>query len=144
MSANKTINPRPVRKNPKIFTVFKRKNFQNISQGSSYCKPLKPRYSVSSSNSSIDAYKQMGMRNIRNYVDSEDEDDAVSRSSHINSSFTKQKNELALIDESRYTHPSSLNLSVVIKHPTTNKSNESKPRLKRQTYSLSKLELKFN
>lgn len=86
----------------------------------------------------------MGMRNIRNYIDSEDDDDAHSKSSNINSSFRKQKNDLALIDESRYTHPSSLNLSVVIKHPPTNKSKEPRAMLKRQTYSLSKQELKFS
>lgn len=84
----------------------------------------------------------MGMRNIRNYLDSED-DDAQSACSHLNSSFVKNNNDLALIDESRYTHHSSLNMSVVVRHQNHSSVKFLKPRMQRQTYSLSKLDLKF-
>ena len=128
-----------------IFTVYRKKikKPEPNSQASSVFRALKPRYSVSSSNSSIDVYKQMGLRNVRNYLDSED-DDAQSVCSHLNSSFMKpNKSDLALIDESRYTHPSSLNMSIVVRHPSHPITKRGNPKVQRQIYSLSKLDLKF-
>lgn len=118
---------------PNIFT-----NLQNP-----FRRKLRPHSSISSSNSSIDAYKQLAIRHIRNYVDSEEED--FSNRTRIKGRMYKEKNELDLIDESRCTYVSSLNMSVFVKsNKKTGKFVKTRKKVIRPTYSLNKVDINYN
>ena len=106
-------------------------------------KKSRPHSSISSSNSSIDAYKQLAIRHIRNYVDSEDED--FSNRTRIKARMYKEKNELDLIDESRCTYASSVNMSVILKsNKKIGSFARSRKKVIRPAYSLNKIDINYN
>jgi hypothetical protein len=124
--------------------ITKNPNFSSLKSfvDSNSRNRLRPRSSISSSNSSIDAYKQLAIKHIRNYVDSEDDD--FTNRTRINSTLHHGNNELELIDESRCTYASSLNVSVVVRpFFKTVKRKFVVKKVIRPTYSLSKININY-
>ncbi|OMJ83343.1 hypothetical protein SteCoe_15742 [Stentor coeruleus] len=93
---------------------------------------------------SIDKYKQLGLKNIRNYNDSEDDFDEQSISSEINQSIVSNNKDLSKIDESRCTYNSKNNISTIIKQKLTKKLlKKSQSTIPRIVFTTKKYDIKF-